>query len=143
MTPCRAVAGWPESSVEIVRKCCSASTSVGAISIAWWPAATAVSIAARATTVLPEPTSPSSSLAIGAVCPMSSNTTSSACSCAPVRANGSEATKASAAARSDSAGASPRCCHARLRPTTLSWIASSSSKASRRRASRSRAALSG
>ena len=45
--------------------CCSASTSVGAISAPWCPPCTAVSSADTATTVLPEPTSPCSSRCIG------------------------------------------------------------------------------
>ncbi len=49
----------------IVKKCCSASTSVGAISAPWRPASTARSRAESATTVLPEPTSPWSSRCIG------------------------------------------------------------------------------
>ena len=39
-------------------KCCSASTSVGAMRAPWWPPWTAASRAATATTVLPDPTSP-------------------------------------------------------------------------------------
>ena len=57
--------GSAASSVSSVRKCCSASVSVGAISAAWCPASIARSIAKRPTTVLPEPTSPISSRCIG------------------------------------------------------------------------------
>ena len=42
-------------SSSIVRKCCSASVSVGAISAPWRPRSTARSSACRATTVLPGP----------------------------------------------------------------------------------------
>ena len=42
------------------RKCCSASTSVGASIADWPPASATCSMARRATTVLPEPTSPCS-----------------------------------------------------------------------------------
>ena len=45
--------------------CCSASTSVGAISAPWWPPSTATSMAATATTVFPEPTSPWRSRCMG------------------------------------------------------------------------------
>ena len=51
----------------IVRKCCSASTSVGAISAPCRSASTARRSVASATTVLPEPTSPWSSRCIGVV----------------------------------------------------------------------------
>ena len=51
-----------------MRWCCSASVSVGAISAAWAPFSTARSMAARATTVLPDPTSPISSRCIGRSC---------------------------------------------------------------------------
>ena len=50
-----------------VRKCCSARTSVGAISAPCRPASTARSSVASATTVFPEPTSPCSSRCIGVV----------------------------------------------------------------------------
>ena len=56
----------------MVRWCCAASTSVGASSAAWPPASTAASMARRATTVLPEPTSPCSSRCIGTSRPSSS-----------------------------------------------------------------------
>ncbi len=47
------------------RKCCSASISVGAIKAPWNPESTALSKAHMATIVLPEPTSPCTSLDIG------------------------------------------------------------------------------
>ena len=49
----------------MLAKCCSASTSVGAMNAPWCPPCTAVSSAATATTVLPAPTSPCSSRCIG------------------------------------------------------------------------------
>ena len=55
----------PPSSDWIVAKCWSASVSVGAIRAACIPWSTARSIAARATTVLPEPTSPISRRCMG------------------------------------------------------------------------------
>ena len=42
----------------MVLKCCPARISVGAMMAAWNPLSTAVSMAVRDTTVLPEPTSP-------------------------------------------------------------------------------------
>ena len=51
----------------IVRKCCSASVSVGAMSAPWRPLSTARRSAYSATTVLPEPTSPWSRRCIGTV----------------------------------------------------------------------------
>ena len=48
-----------------MRQCCSASSSVGAISAAWPPLPTARAAAAAATTVLPQPTSPCTSRTMG------------------------------------------------------------------------------
>src|SRR5881628_2184312 len=48
-----------------VSRCCSASSSVGAMSAAWWPASMTVSAARSATSVLPLPTSPWRSRRIG------------------------------------------------------------------------------
>ena len=48
----------PPSSLVTVAKCCSASTSVGAMMEPWKPQAVAANKAASATTVLPLPTSP-------------------------------------------------------------------------------------
>ena len=53
------------ASCVIDRRCCAASTSVGASSAACPPESTTVSIARSATMVLPEPTSPCSSRCIG------------------------------------------------------------------------------
>ncbi len=52
-------------SSSMVRKCCSASVSVGAMSAPWRPTSTARRRACSATTVLPEPTSPWRSRCIG------------------------------------------------------------------------------
>ena len=73
----------------IVRKCCSASTSVGAISAPCRPASTARRSVASATTVLPEPTSPCSSRCIGVVRARSRSISAIARSCASVSVNGS------------------------------------------------------
>ena len=71
--------GWHFICFVRFKKCCSASTSVGAISAACFPFATdSDSNAAIATTVLPLPTSPCSSLAIGVPDPMSSRMVRSA-----------------------------------------------------------------
>ena len=56
----------------IERRCCAASTSVGASSADWPPESATASIARRATTVLPEPTSPCTSRFIGTGCSRSS-----------------------------------------------------------------------
>ena len=75
----RSAAGsWPVSSVgmssgascgpsirAIERRCCPASTSVGAMSADWPPLSATWSIARSATSVLPEPTSPCTSRFIG------------------------------------------------------------------------------
>ena len=55
----------PSSIGRMLAKCCSASTSVGAMNAPWWPPSTAVSSAAIATTVLPAPTSPCSNRCMG------------------------------------------------------------------------------
>ena len=52
-----------------VRACCSASSSVGAMKAAWAPLPIARAAAAAAMTVLPQPTSPWTSRAIGACLP--------------------------------------------------------------------------
>ena len=52
-------------SSSIVRKCCSASVSVGAMSAPWRPTSTARRSACSATTVFPDPTSPWRSRCIG------------------------------------------------------------------------------
>jgi len=50
--------GSPSRNFFSVRKCCSANISVGAMRTACWPFSTASSMADRATTVFPDPTSP-------------------------------------------------------------------------------------
>ena len=72
----------------IVRKCCSASVSVGAMSAPCRPFSTARSSAYSATTVLPEPTSPCSSRCIGTVRARSASISRIACSWYGVSANG-------------------------------------------------------
>ena len=61
---------WPPSarspSMSVIeRRCCCASTSVGASNAAWPPASMTASIARSAMTVLPEPTSPCNRRCIG------------------------------------------------------------------------------
>src|SRR6266542_4120954 len=55
----------PPRSASTCRKCCPASTSVGAMIAAWWPDPIATRAACTATSVLPEPTSPWSRTFIG------------------------------------------------------------------------------
>ena len=97
--------------------------------------ATAVSSAATATTVLPEPTSPCSSRCMGWGPAMSVEISAMARSWAPVREKGSRVRKRSTSSPStrwriptDSRST------ARFRITRITWRRSSSSKASRRRA---------
>jgi hypothetical protein len=78
----------PPSSDWIVAKCWSASVSVGAISAACIPWSTARSIAAKATTVLPDPTSPISRRCMGRERAMSPWIASSARSWSPVGVKG-------------------------------------------------------
>ena len=63
---------------EIVRKCCLASSSVGAISAACSPASATRSIAMSATRVLPDPTSPCSSRSIRVGWPRSASISANA-----------------------------------------------------------------
>ena len=133
--------GSDPSSRWIVAKCCSASVSVGAISAAWQPCSTARSIAYRAITVLPLPTSPISSRCIGALRARSPAISSIARRWSAVSVNGSP----SRSQRSVSSGGSlsstapVRLRRRARRRRNSSWLNSSSSKASRRRA-RSRSA---
>ena len=53
------------SSFRIVKKCCSARISVGAMKATWKPFSSATSAASSATIVFPDPTSPWSSRFIG------------------------------------------------------------------------------
>ena len=93
--------GWanPLSSCPTVRKCCSASTSVGAISADCRCAEAAASTAARATRVLPLPTSPCSRRLMGGV-PRAISPVISPMQrrCAPVGVNGILPRKPSTAA---------------------------------------------
>ena len=73
----------------IFRKCCSASSSVGAMKAACNPFSIATSAARSATMVLPDPTSPCSSRFIGCVRRRSSTISFNACRWWPVRRNGS------------------------------------------------------
>ena len=118
---------------------CSASTSVGAISAAWLPLFAQARIAARATTVLPEPTSPWSRRAIGVVLASSPSISVSERRCAAVSAKGRDSRKPRTVSGSAIAGARPACASRRLRRTTASCTASSSSKASLRSARRATA----
>ena len=73
--------------------CCSASTSVGTISAPWCPLWTAPSSAARATTVLPDPTSPWSNRCMGNGPARSATITARARRWAMVSSKGSAARK--------------------------------------------------
>ena len=86
--------GKPSSIRDTERKCCSARTSVGAINAPWNPAAAADKSPARATTVLPLPTSPCRSRFIGGAPRLMSPATSSMQrDWALVRSKGSESRK--------------------------------------------------
>ena len=97
--PCRGrssarFAGRPLSASGAMRsKCWRASTSVGAIIAACRPASTTSAIASSATTVLPEPTSPCRSRIIRFSDLRSARISSTARACAPVKANGSAASR--------------------------------------------------
>ena len=80
--PCDSRSPW------MVEKCCSASTSVGAISAACAPCAITTSAATTATMVFPEPTSPWSSRRIISGDSNSFAIVASASDCEPVRRNG-------------------------------------------------------
>ena len=76
-----------------VAKCCSASTSVGAMKTACASCSTARRIACSATTVLPEPTSPISRRCIGRGWASSSSSTAIAARWSPVSSNGSSCSR--------------------------------------------------
>ena len=116
-------------------KCCSANTSVGAMSAPWCPPCTAISIEATATTVFPLPTSPCSRRCIGAASAKSVPISAITRFCALVMGKGS--------AFSNRFNNSPfvtwriprwLASYARLRPTSTSCTRSNSSKAKRLRA---------
>ena len=126
------------SSVQIpstVRKCCSASTSVGAISAPCRPASTARSSVASATTVLPEPTSPWSSRCIGVVRARSRSISAIACSWASVSVNGSTSRYRSRSSPAGGSASATSRSRSAVRRASASWSTRSSSKASRRRPS--------
>ena len=125
----------PSSSRWTLVTCCSARTSVGAISAPWWPPCTAASNAVTATTVLPEPTSPWSSRCIGCGAARSASISAITRRWAAV----SGKLKAAWNRRTSSPPVSWRIptasrSIARLRMTSASCTRSSSSNASRRRA---------
>ena len=91
--PANRTAPMGSSSAAAFRPCWPASTSVGAMMAAWWPDSTASRHAARATTVLPDPTSPWSRRFMGCGRAMAAETSSMARRCPAVSSNGSEATK--------------------------------------------------
>src|SRR5918992_322802 len=80
----------PPSSESSVRWCCSASVSVGAMSAAWAPFSTARSMAPKATTVFPLPTSPISSRCIGRSPARSASISPMARTWSSVSSNGSD-----------------------------------------------------
>ena len=84
-----------------MRSCCSASSSVGAISAVWQPASATASAASSAITVLPLPTSPSSRRCIGCGRARSARTSRQTLAWARVSRNGKLA--AAALARSPAA----------------------------------------
>ena len=114
-------------------KCCSASSSVGAMRATWRPLATAVTAASAAITVLPDPTSPCTIRCIGRVLARSARTCAATRRWAGVRSNGREATKRRANASPPSSAAARRLSSRRLSTRNARWCASSSSNASRRR----------
>ena len=125
----------PESMADSDMWCCSASTSVGAISAPWYPPATAVNNDHNATKVLPAPTSPCRSRCMGTALAMSASISAMARSCAPVRGKGRSPRKRSISGepvRWEMPLASRST--ARLRITSTNCRRSSSSKPSRRRA---------
>ena len=127
----------PASSVPRVAACCSARVSVGAIIAAWWPAASARSIAYTATTVLPEPTSPMSRRCIGRVPARSASIAAKASRWPSVGANGSDASQRSTSSPVGSiATAGRRSSRAPRRSASAAWCRQSSSNASRSRAAR-------
>src|SRR4029453_6213564 len=79
----------PPRSASTCRKCCPASTSVGAMIAAWCPDPIATSAACTATSVLPEPTSPWSRTFIGRGRAIAASICSVARRCAAVGSNGS------------------------------------------------------
>ena len=117
--------------------CCSASTSVGTMTAAWCPPCTATSIAATATTVFPEPTSPWRSRCMGADLARSARISSTTRSWAVVIWNPSPERNSSRSAVAPTSCAMPTEVRSRstLRWTRANWMRRSSSNTRRRRAS--------
>ena len=78
----------------IVRRCCAAKTSVGASSAACPPLSMTANIARKATTVLPEPTSPCSKRCIGYGAAISCSISWLTCTCPAVNCQGNAASNA-------------------------------------------------
>ena len=113
-------------------RCCSASSSVGAISATWRPASTALAAASAATTVLPLPTSPCTRRSIGSGRAMSLLTSSSTRCWAPVSLKARRWRRALASLPGGRTGIAPWARRAMRCRRRLRWWASSSSSASRR-----------
>ena len=88
--PVSSCTGMPRgfSQREKLRKCCSARICVGAIRMAGHPDSIATSMAAAATTVFPDPTSPCRRRCIRCACAISDRMAAIARDCAPVRSKG-------------------------------------------------------
>ena len=125
----------PLTSSAMLRKCCSARISVGAMNAPCRSFATADSRAASATTVLPLPTSPWSRRLIGRSPSMSDRISSRAFPWADVSENGRREVRASSTPWSRlRGGAPPDSRHSLRREKTNICMMNSSSKARRRRA---------
>ncbi len=97
----------------IERKCCAARTSVGASNAAWPPASTAASMARRAMTVLPDPTSPCRRRFIGVSPAISRASVAPTSRCPAVSSKGSRASKASSSPPGPGVRATAVCSRAR------------------------------
>ena len=95
IAPERKTTGTPSGSSQLrkLAQCCSASSSVGAISATWRPLATATTAAIAATTVFPDPTSPCTIRCIGRARARSARTSPDTRHWAGVRSKGSDSTK--------------------------------------------------
>ncbi len=125
----------PGRSAWSVAKCCSASTSVGAMKTACASCSTARRIACSATTVLPEPTSPMSRRCIGRGAASSPSSTAIAARWSPVSVNGSSSSRQRTVSDGgwSSTCAVPAARRCARRRRSESCASRSSSKASRRR----------
>ena len=92
---CLTLSGQPANRSEKVRKCCLASNVVGAMTATCMPLIAAIKAARRATSVLPNPTSPQTSRSIGRPEVKSSRTSSIACSWSSVSSYGNLAANSS------------------------------------------------